>query len=959
MPSLEHPYQLPPDVVLGVRLAKRIPAADQIRQREEVAEILKRLRTQPGVILADEVGMGKTFVALAIAYSVARQSPKGPVVVMVPPNLVAKWEQDLKTFCELYLDDKRPVRKDLLSAKDLRDTSVLRYAIAHHSVELMRLMDDGRRERVHVIFLAQGSMGRRQNDRWIRLALIGEALRTHGRGGANRLIQVKEQIHRFMGELLRAVGAQRAADIGEDMWRLLLKSDPAHWKELYNQAVSDPTRQLQDDPVPKSVSRALQKISLRELADALKEMPVRATGGDERVSERLASVRHALRDVEDLLWKKVLAEAKMRSPLLLMDEAHHLKNPDTSLARQFRAVEVEQALQMGDGALANAFDRMVFLTATPFQLGHRELVQVLSRFSHVRWNEPELGTAARFSERLTQLGHALDQSQRAAIALQRAWSRLPADLGTENSNQWWGRVIAAAESDLGPREKAVVDAYQLARSTRQSAEDALRPWIVRHNKGRTWAGTDVPRRVKREGAAISGADSETTQGLSVPPAQLLPFFLAARSAADGGAELLGEALCSSYEAFRFTREQALSAKDTEGDVAPTTEASVPDSTWFIGEFDQALKRTNGATHPKIQATVQRVADLWAAGEKVLVFAFYRQTCRALRNHISDELEKRIVNAAAEALSGGGRRVAPSEVEAAIESVQDRFFDDSDSKGRKALDAALGDILEAQSNLLAKAAVPDSQRAQIASVMRRFLRVRTTIVRSFPLGATGIRPEAAVTQILAHADASGRSWREKFNTFIEFLCTECSAEERSNFLDAADAIQTGGIRVRDEEERDEESPRASIKLANVQVATGKTRRDARSRLMRAFNTPFFPDILVCSEVMGEGVDLQRFCRHVIHHDLAWNPSTIEQRTGRIDRLGCKAEGRHPIEIYLPYLAGTSDERQFQVMSHREQWFKVVMGQEQVAQLITAESTLAVRLPDAVEEQLSFRLGLPGH
>jgi superfamily II DNA/RNA helicase len=56
-------------------------------------------------------------------------------------------------------------------------------------------------------------------------------------------------------------------------------------------------------------------------------------------------------------------------------------------------------------------------------------------------------------------------------------------------------------------------------------------------------------------------------------------------------------------------------------------------------------------------------------------------------------------------------------------------------------------------------------------------------------------------------------------------------------------------------------------------------DVRVRRMRTFNTPFFPDVLVCSEVMGEGVDLHRFCRHVIHHDLAWNPSDIEQRTGR--------------------------------------------------------------------------------
>ena len=129
-------------------------------------------------------------------------------------------------------------------------------------------------------------------------------------------------------------------------------------------------------------------------------------------------------------------------------------------------------------------------------------------------------------------------------------------------------------------------------------------------------------------------------------------------------------------------------------------------------------------------------------------------------------------------------------------------------------------------------------------------------------------------------------------------------------------------------------------------------------MRSFNTPFFPDVLVCSKVMGEGVDLQRFCRHVIHHDLAWNPSEIEQRTGRVDRLGCKAEGRHPIVVYLPYLAGTADERQYRVMSDREQWFRVVMGQDEVARLITPESAPAVPLPAAASEELSFHLDLPG-
>jgi hypothetical protein len=932
----------------------RIPATDQQRQRKEAVEILERLRTQPGVILADEVGMGKTFVALAVAYSVAVQSPRGAVIIMVPPNLVAKWEQDLKTFCELYLENKRPVRKDGLSAPALRDASVLRYAVAQHSVELMRLLDDGRRDRVHLIFLAQGAMARSQNDKWIRLALIAEALRTHGRGRAARLIQVKEQIHRFLGELLKAVGAQRAHDLGEDMWRKLLKTDPAHWKSLYNESVADPAKWLQDDPVPKSVARALYKVSLKELASALEKMPIRAKGGDDRLSERLSDARRALRTIEDELWKKVLAEARMRSPLLLMDEAHHLKNPETSLARQFKVADFERDLRMGDGALSNAFDRMVFLTATPFQLGHRELVQVLTRFSDVRWDEASLGPATKFQERLTGLEKALDDSQRSAIALQRSWSRLGPEDCDADVNGWWRRIRNAQKDALTTRQRAVVDAYELASSNRQVAENALRPWVVRHNKGAVWAGTSIPRRARHEGAAIALANANVSPGLPVPPAQLLPFFLAARSAADRGSELLGEALCSSYEAFRLTREQRALGKDNEGDAPAIQDTTLAQSGWYLGEFDRALKRTNGATHPKLHATVQRVADLWEQGEKVLVFAFYRQTCRALRNHISDELERRLIAIAAKRLSTGGPSVTEADVQAAVASAQNRFFDDSDSPGRRALDSALADVIASHTTSLDAAEVMEAQRALILSVMRRFLRVTTTIVRSFPIGESVERHADAVVRLLEHTDGSGRSWRQKFDTFIEFLAKECSSEERANYLQAADEIQTGGIRVRDEEERDDESPRGSVKLANVQVATGRTKRDARSRLMRAFNTPFFPDILVCSEVMGEGVDLQRFCRHVIHHDLAWNPSTIEQRTGRIDRLGCKAEGRHPIEIYLPYLAGTSDERQFKVMSHREQWFKVVMGQEEVAKLITPESTLSFPLPVAVAEGLSFRL-----
>ena len=172
-------------------------------------------------------------------------------------------------------------------------------------------------------------------------------------------------------------------------------------------------------------------------------------------------------------------------------------------------------------------------------------------------------------------------------------------------------------------------------------------------------------------------------------------------------------------------------------------------------------------------------------------------------------------------------------------------------------------------------------------------------------------------------------------------------------------QTRDIRVQrgDLVDTDKEEDDAVLTLANIQVATGRTKRELRSRVMLAFNTPFFPDILVCSQVMGEGVDLHRYCRHVIHHDLDWNPSSIEQRTGRVDRLGCKAEGHFPIHIYLPYLAGAADERQYNVMTDRETWFKIVMGQEEVAQLIASSDDRPLFPPPSdFHKSLVFHLDL---
>jgi hypothetical protein len=111
-------------------------------------------------------------------------------------------------------------------------------------------------------------------------------------------------------------------------------------------------------------------------------------------------------------------------------------------------------------------------------------------------------------------------------------------------------------------------------------------------------------------------------------------------------------------------------------------------------------------------------------------------------------------------------------------------------------------------------------------------------------------------------------------------------------------------------------------------------------------------------MAEGVDLHLGCRYMIHHDLDWNPSTIEQRTGRIDRLGAKAEtvGR-PIEVYLPYIAATQDEKQFRVVTDRERWFQVLMGEKyQTDEASTERLAERVPLPEAAAEALRCQLSV---
>jgi hypothetical protein len=79
------------------------------------------------------------------------------------------------------------------------------------------------------------------------------------------------------------------------------------------------------------------------------------------------------------------------------------------------------------------------------------------------------------------------------------------------------------------------------------------------------------------------------------------------------------------------------------------------------------------------------------------------------------------------------------------------------------------------------------------------------------------------------------------------------------------------------------------VAPIIGATGET-VSTRSAQARKFRMPGYPLALISTDVFQEGEDLHTFCDSVMHYGLSGSPVSIEQKTGRVDRVGSKAQRR---------------------------------------------------------------------
>jgi superfamily II DNA or RNA helicase len=105
--------------------------------------------------------------------------------------------------------------------------------------------------------------------------------------------------------------------------------------------------------------------------------------------------------------------------------------------------------------------------------------------------------------------------------------------------------------------------------------------------------------------------------------------------------------------------------------------------------------------------------------------------------------------------------------------------------------------------------------------------------------------------------------------------------------------------------------------SVSTFNGRMSLDEKEESVRNFKTN--DQILISTEAGGEGRNFQ-FCHLMVNYDLPWNPMRVEQRIGRLDRIGQK----RPVRIYNLFCEKTVEERVIEVLELRIGLFQESVG-----------------------------------
>lgn len=127
-----------------------------------------------------------------------------------------------------------------------------------------------------------------------------------------------------------------------------------------------------------------------------------------------------------------------------------------------------------------------------------------------------------------------------------------------------------------------------------------------------------------------------------------------------------------------------------------------------------------------------------------------------------------------------------------------------------------------------------------------------------------------------------------------------------------------------------------------VITGDNPKE-RNELLNRFRSDPETRVLLASRVGTEGIDLQ-FCDAMVNYDLPWNPMVLEQRIGRIDRIGQESDVIH---IYNMVVRGSIEEDVYERLLMKIRIFEESIG---VLEAILSDEDNQLGDFDSLEKQL---------
>jgi ATP-dependent helicase HepA len=253
----------------------------------------------------------------------------------------------------------------------------------------------------------------------------------------------------------------------------------------------------------------------------------------------------------------------------------------------------------------------------------------------------------------------------------------------------------------------------------------------------------------------------------------------------------------------------------------------------------------------------------------------------------------------------------TEARSAVGALRVRFPDDSELAALTDREALLVHLAETYS--LSEALVRN-RRARVGGFSARQLHRHVVeppeaelLARDAVLAAVRAGPVrgAALAGLLRRLDSSPAAFTQSASGLLDSppVLPERDAKYqalRSLLADLWEDEPEAKILLFTEAQATLESLRALLSADGIEALGyhGELALVERDRQVARFRDPDGPKILISTEVGGEGRNFQ-FAHHLVNYDLPWSPATMEQRIGRLDRIG----QMQPVEIHVFDVRGT--------------------------------------------------------